>query len=226
MNKETKNPRRGKRKPGDVEISPRQRATLDAIRDYWARYKIGPSRGDLARALGLRSASGTDRHIQALIHKRLVEAVPGASRALRVVDAGDVPLIKVNARVSHRKALVDEANRAGWIPECLTTRYSPRPDAFFAIPDESLAKVGVATGDLVAVREAQRAEPNELVVARVNGRVCWGRYARVDRQTVELVPPGRNRGAEARRIDLLDDEFQIEGIVIGTLTTRQLANED
>ena len=58
-------------------------------------------------------------------------------------------------------------------------------------------------------------------MARVNGTVCWGKYTRVDRHTVELVPPGRNRRAEALQVDLLDDEFQIEGIVIGTLATRE-----
>ena len=225
MNKDTKNPSRKMRKAGDLELSPRQKATRDAIRDYWARHKIGPTRIDLASMLGYRSQSGTDRHILALMQRGIVESVPGASRTLRVVDAGDVPLIEARGRVSHRKALVDEAHRTGWIPDCLATRYATRPDFFLVVQDERLDRIGVRTGDFVAVREARRAEPKDVVVARANGTVCWGKYARVDQHTVELVPPGRNRRAEARRIDLLDDKFQIEGIVIGTLATRQIESK-
>ena len=225
MTEESKNPRRKKPNPGDGEISPRQQATLDAIRDHWSRHKFGPSRAELARALGLRSQSGTDRHIQALIHRGKIEVMPGKSRALRAVESGDVPLIEVKGWVNHGKALVDETNRVGWIPNCLAVRFSPRPDFFFTIQDGRLNRIGVGSGDLVAILDAWRAEPRDLVVARVNGTVCWGKYARVDQHTVELVPPGRNRRAEARRIDLLDDKFQIEGIVIGTLTTRQIESK-
>ena len=225
MDEDTKN-RRGKtREGGDVEISPRQQATLDAIREYWARHRIGPSRADLAAALGLKSQSGTDRHIQTLLRRGLVESVPGASRSLRAVESGDVPLIEAKGRVSHRKALAEDVHRIGWIPDCLAARFSPRPDYFLVITDEKLCRLGVATGDPVAVRDARRATTRDVVVARVNGAVCWGQYTRVDRHTVELVPPGRNRRAEALRIDLLDDEFEIEGMVIGTLAMRQIASK-
>ena len=173
VDEDTKN-RRGKtREGGDVEISPRQQATLDAIREYWARHRIGPSRADLAAALGLKSQSGTDRHIQTLLRRGLVESVPGASRSLRAVESGDVPLIEAKGRVSHRKALAEDVHRIGWIPDCLAARFSPRPDYFLVITDEKLCRLGVATGDPVAVRDARRATTRDVVVARVNGAVCW-----------------------------------------------------
>ena len=153
MEEERKNRRGRTREGGDFEISPRQQATLDALRDYWARHKIGPSRADLANALGLQSQSGTDRHIQALLRRGLVELVPGASRSLRVVESGEVPLIEAKGRVSHRNALTDDVHRSGWIPDCLAAKFSPRPDFFLVITDEKLCRVGVATGDLVACRK-------------------------------------------------------------------------
>ena len=68
-------------------LTPRQSEILELIRNCIAADGCPPTRAEIARRLGFRSANAAEDHLRALARKGVIELVPGASRGIRLVDA-------------------------------------------------------------------------------------------------------------------------------------------
>ncbi len=67
-------------------LTPRQREVLALIRAHIARTGYPPTRADIARALGFRSANAAEEHLRALARKGAIEIAKGTSRGIRLAD--------------------------------------------------------------------------------------------------------------------------------------------
>ena len=105
--------------------------------------------------------------------------------------------------------------------ETLSQWFSPKPDYFLVMKEPDMDEIA-REGDLVAVREARHGDSGTVIVGRVDGKVRCKRYIRIDRQFVELVPMSADPEQKPIRIDLLEHDFQIDGIVVGTIATRPI----
>lgn len=69
-----------------VKLTARQQQILDLIRSEIARTGFPPTRAEIARALGFKSANAAEDHLRALARKGAIELTAGASRGIRLKD--------------------------------------------------------------------------------------------------------------------------------------------
>jgi repressor LexA len=92
--------------------------------------------------------------------------------------------------------------------------FYPHADYLQRVNGTSMRDVGILNGDLLAVHATEHVENNQIVVARVNNEVTVKRFRRRG-NIVTLLP--ENDEFEPIRVDLREDEFQIEGVYVGVL---------
>ena len=107
------------------ELTPRQRQVLRFIQDAVAENGMPPTRAEIARALGFKSANAAEEHLRALQRKGVLELLPGASRGIQLRDSLreqlGLPLI---GRVAAGKPILAEEN--------IEARYQVDPQALSA----------------------------------------------------------------------------------------------
>ena len=69
-----------------ADLTPRQTQILNFIQEFIEENEIPPTRAEIARALGYKSANSAEEHLRALQRKEAIELIPGASRGIRLVD--------------------------------------------------------------------------------------------------------------------------------------------
>ena len=209
-------------KPRSTAITPRQTQALEIIKESVRKRGIPPSRSELAEAMGLSAAPSVAGHLNALAQRDLIELHPGTYRGIRLVKAGELPICEVIGELAHHERICDESRIKDHVSGYLADGVSPRPDYFLAIQDPERQEIGSRAGGrvAVAVKEARHAESGTVVVARVDGIVQCKRFTRIDRQYVGLAPMSSDTDQQRVRIDLLEHDFQIDGIVVGTIETR------
>ena len=72
------------------QLTPRQKEILHMIQEFIADYGMPPTRADIARELGLKSANAAEEHLRALQKKGVLELADGCA-----VDQTAVAKVKV-----------------------------------------------------------------------------------------------------------------------------------
>src|SRR5690606_38314013 len=70
-----------------AQLTPRQSQILQMIQDFIAESGMPPTRAEIARELGFKSANAAEEHLRALQRKGVLELVPGASRGIQLKDS-------------------------------------------------------------------------------------------------------------------------------------------
>ena len=65
-------------------LTPRQQEILTLIQQHIAHTGFPPTRAEIARQLGFRSANAAEEHLQALARKGMIELSSGTSRGIRL----------------------------------------------------------------------------------------------------------------------------------------------
>src|SRR3546814_5454507 len=73
-----------------VKLTERQQQILELIRSEIHRTGFPPTRAEIARALGFKSANAAEDHLKALARKGAIELTAGASRGIRLTDVSQV----------------------------------------------------------------------------------------------------------------------------------------
>ncbi|MGA7949034.1 MAG: repressor LexA, partial [Thiobacillaceae bacterium] len=66
------------------DLTPRQQEILQLIRERIETTGMPPTRAELARQLGFRSANAAEEHLKVLARKGVLDLLPGASRGIRL----------------------------------------------------------------------------------------------------------------------------------------------
>ena len=69
------------------ELTPRQKQILEMIQEFISDTGMPPTRAEIARQLGLKSANAAEEHLRALQRKGVLELLPGASRGIQLKDS-------------------------------------------------------------------------------------------------------------------------------------------
>ncbi len=180
-----------------------------------------PSVRELQAALGYRSprsaaeiierliaagylGRGTDRRLQL---RRLPETE--RDHALTV----DVPLV---GTAPCGAPFLAEENVEATIPVSLALARPPHRYFLLRAAGDSMDLAGIHDGDLVLVRRQPVAEPGERVVALIDSEATIKQYQPAG-DVVVLQP--RSRNAKHRPI-VVDQEFEIQGVIVATVTMR------
>jgi repressor LexA len=201
--------------PPMERLTPRQSQVLDVIRSHIEETGYPPTRADIARSLGFRSANAAEEHLKALARKGAIALIPGTSRGLKLLEeptetALGLPII---GRVAAGQPVlaVEHVEDHSAVPPSF---FKPAADFLLRVHGESMRDVGILDGDLLAVAKAETARNGQIVVARVGDEVTVKRYQR-EGQAVRLL--AENPEFSPIEVDLAKQEFAIEGLAVGVL---------
>lgn len=192
------------------DLTPRQQEILQLIRERIETTGMPPTRAELARQLGFRSANAAEEHLKVLARKGVLELLPGASRGIRLADGGGLPVV---GRVAAGSPILaqEHIERRYQIDAAL---FAPRADYLLRVRGMSMKEAGILDGDLLAVHRSAEARTGQVVVARLDDEVTVKRL-RKRGHTVELLP--ENPDFAPIVVDLRRQELVIEGIAVGVI---------
>jgi repressor LexA len=196
------------------DLTPRQTQILRLIQDTISSTGMPPTRKEIARELGFRSPNAAEDHLRALARKGVISLLPGASRGIRLRDTMreqlGLPLI---GRVAAGRPILAEEHieaRLQIDPDV----FQPRPHYLLKVVGMSMKDAGILDGDLVAVHRTPEVRNRQIVVARLENEVTVKRY-RQEGHIAWLLP--ENPDFEPIRVDLKEEQFLIEGVVVGVI---------
>jgi len=173
-----------------------------------------PTRAEIARQLGFKSANAAEEHLRALQRKGVLELLPGASRGIQLKDSlrdqMGLPLIGRVAAGSPILAQEHIEARYKIDPQL----FNPKPHYLLRVHGMSMKDAGILDGDLVAVHRTPEVRSRQIIVARLDDEVTVKRY-RQNGTLVSLLP--ENDEFEPIEVDLREQELVIEGVVVGVI---------
>jgi repressor LexA len=184
------------------------------IQDFIAESGMPPTRAEIARELGFKSANAAEEHLRALQRKGVLELIPGASRGIQLKDSlrEQLGLPLVGRVAAGRPILAEEHIETHYrIDQAL---FNPKPHYLLRVEGMSMKNAGILHGDLVAVHRTPEVRSRQIVVARVEDEVTVKRY-RQEGSLVWLMP--ENEDFEPIRVDLNSQTMVIEGVVVGVI---------
>ncbi len=196
-----------------LDLTSRQEQVLGLIKQYAEETGYPPTRAEIARILGFKSANAAEEHIKALARKGAIEIIPGASRGIRLPDVqSGIPII---GRVAAGNPILAQEHIEDYcnIPHQF---FSPSADYFLRVHGMSMKDAGILDGDLLAVHKTDQVRNGQIVVARIGEEVTVKRFRRIgNRAQIELLP--ENPDFDIIHVDMRDQDFSIEGLSVGVI---------
>jgi repressor LexA len=199
------------------ELTPRQRQIMAFIRNHIRDTGFPPTRAEIARELGFRSANAAEEHLRALAKRGVIELHPGTSRGIRLLEAAqDEFLLPVVGRVAAGSSILAEEHIEDHhlLDPGL---FRPRAHYLLWVRGSSMRDAGILDGDLLAVHRTHEVQNGQIVVARLEDEIIVKRFRRHGRwrHRVQLLP--ENPDFEPILVDLRAQDLVIEGLGVGVL---------
>jgi repressor LexA len=196
------------------QLTPRQSQILEMVQDFIAETGMPPTRAEIARELGFKSANAAEEHLRALQKKGVLELIPGASRGIQLKDSlrDQIGLPLVGQVAAGSPILAEEHIETHYRID--PKLFNPKPHYLLRVHGMSMKNAGILDGDLVAVHRTPEVRSRQIVVARLDDEVTVKRY-RQEGSIVELLP--ENEDFDTIRIDLKEQTMVIEGVVVGVI---------
>lgn len=216
-----------------IKLTARQQEVFDLIKNNIRRTGFPPTRAEIAKGLGFRSANAAEDHLKALAKKGAIILTPGTSRGIRLNPELDDPKpAKTNA--------IDSTNTAPALDNLITlpligrvaagspilaqehiekelpvdpAMFEDKADYLLRVRGESMINIGIYDGDLLAVKKTQSAHNGQIVVARINDEVTVKRFEKGSK-SISLI--AENQNFEPIIVTSQDD-FAIEGLAVGLI---------
>ena len=194
-----------------MKLTSRQEQVLDVIRQYLADTGYPPTRADIARELGFKSANAAEEHLRALARKGAIEMIAGASRGIRLTESTGLPIV---GRVAAGSPILATEHIEDYC-ELSAQFFSPPADFLLRVTGDSMKDVGILDGDLLAVHNTSTARDGQIVIARIEDEVTVKRLQRAGAHTLKLLP--ENSDFDPIEVDLRTTDCSIEGISVGII---------
>jgi len=193
-------------------LTSRQQQVLAVIRQYIDDTGYPPTRADIAKELGFKSANAAEEHLKALARKGAIEMIPGASRGIRLPHNPGIPIV---GRVAAGEPVLAQEHIEDYC-EMPPSLFKPQADFFLRVSGDSMINAGILDGDLLAVHSSSEAKNGDIVVARIDDEVTVKRLRhKAGNQVLELLP--ENPDYDVIQVDLREQVFAIEGLSVGVL---------
>ena len=193
-------------------LTNRQQQIYDLIKEKIQETGMPPTRAEIAKFFGFKSANAAEEHLKALAKKGYIEMLAGTSRGIRLVEElieeEGLPLIgrvAAGEPILAQEHVEDHYKMDG-------TLFHPAADYLLRVNGESMKDIGIMDGDLLAVHQTSDVKNGQVVVARVEDDVTVKRFKR-DGNVVYL--HAENEDFEPIKVDLANQQFTIEGIAVG-----------
>lgn len=154
-----------------------------------------PSRAEVAEALGYAFPSAVSKHVEALVRKGLLEAVPEKKRNVRLTDTGwralnrspsrhGVPLLGAIAAGTPILALEN-------VTEHLSDIQPQAGRIALRVRGDSMIDAGILDGDCAIIQSGGSVEDGQIAAVVVDGEATLKRWRARD-DGVDLVPENSN----------------------------------
>ena len=193
-------------------LTARQSQVLDLVRQHMRETGYPPTRAEIAKTLGFKSANAAEEHLRALARKGVIQIMAGVSRGIRLLAPGGLPLVgrvAAGAPILAAEHVEDHIDIEGSL-------FRPAADFLLRVLGDSMVNAGILHGDLLAVRKTPEVHSGQIVVARINDEVTVKRLRRSPGgRRISLLP--ENDAYAPIDIDPRHDDFAIEGLGVGVL---------
>ncbi|MFC0309112.1 transcriptional repressor LexA [Gallibacterium trehalosifermentans] len=201
-------------------LTARQQEVFDFVKQHLEQTGMPPTRAEIAKELGFRSANAAEEHLKALAKKGVIEIVSGTSRGIRLIgetiedvineEEEGLPLIgKVAAGEPILAAAHIEATY-----QVDVNMFKPKADFLLKVQGMSMKDIGILDGDLLAVHSTKDVRNGQVVVARINDNVTVKRF---ERKGNMLYLHPENSELSPIVVDLSQEDVEIEGIAVGII---------
>lgn len=200
-------------------LTARQQEIFDFVKQHIETTGMPPTRVEIAREIGFKSPNAAEEHLKALARKGYIEMLSGTSRGIRIlVDEEDeaaneeegLPLIGKVAAGTPIEAIEHVESHY----PVNGAMFSPTADYLLRVNGNSMEKIGILDGDLLAVHKTKNVRNGQVVVARIDDEVTVKRLERKG-NLVYLHP--ENDELEAIVVDPSVEYIEIEGIAVGII---------
>jgi repressor LexA len=211
--------------PSPTDLTDRQQAILDFVRERIAADGLPPTWAEIARAFGFRQTRAAQKHLQALEAKGYLTLLPGKARGIRLSPLPQSPLSQPHTPPRNDEVELPILGRvaaglpigadAGVQRHLLLDRrlFSSPPDYLLRVQGDSMRGDGILDGDLVAVHRTSQARNGQTVVARLDDEITIKRL-QLGSDGIRLLP----RNPDYAPIDVAPgQDFAIEGIYCGLI---------
>ena len=198
------------------KLTNRQSEILQLIKDHINNTGMPPTRVEIARQLGFKSANAAEEHLKALARKGAIEIIPGTSRGIRLIgdsiDKPDQGLPLIGQVAAGEPILAEEHIECHYQVD--PNMFKPQADYLLRVSGMSMKDIGIMDGDLLAVHKTQQIRDGQIVVARLDNDVTVKRFERSDAQVI-LHP--ENAEFTPIVVDLEFQSLEIEGLAVGII---------
>ena len=195
-------------------LTPRQAEILDLIKNNIAETGMPPTRAEIAKRLGFKSANAAEEHLKALAKKGFIEIMPGTSRGIRLPHEEEIetglPLI---GQVAAGEPILAQEHVEQYY-QVDPSMFKPAADFLLRVRGDSMKDIGILEGDLLAVHKMQQARNGQVVVARVDDDVTVKRFEQKGK-VIYLHP--ENEDYNPIKVDLSCQSLTIEGLAVGVI---------
>ncbi len=220
-----------------IELKPltkRQQEIFDYIIDRISANGAPPTRIEIADHFGFRSPNAAEDHLKALDKKGHIELRSGTSRGIVISEQARANLQHNNESpefiaIDHNAANITDIAVIGdvaagspifaqeHVQQYISvdqSLFADKADFLLKVRGDSMVNVGIFEQDLLAIKKANKANENQIVVARIDDDVTVKRYQR-NGATISLI--AENDDYDPIEVDLQTQAFAIEGIVVGLI---------
>ena len=195
-----------------TKLTPRQAEVLAFIKSYLDETGYPPTRADIARQLGFKSANASEEHLKALARKGAIEMIPGTSRGIKLPESNGIPTV---GRVAAGSPILAQEHIEDYC-ELSPNFFKPAADYLLTVHGDSMIECGILDGDLLAVHRTQSVNNGDIIVARVEDEVTVKRLqTNRSKHLITLLP--ENADYTPIEVDLRHQNFSIEGLMVGIL---------
>ena len=199
-------------------LTARQQQVFDFVKQHLEQTGMPPTRAEIAKQLGFRSANAAEEHLKALARKGVIEIMSGTSRGIRLIGeveaANDeqegLPLV---GRVAAGEPILAEEHIEAMY-QVDVNMFKPKADFLLKVQGMSMKDIGILDGDLLAVHSTKDVRNGQVVVARIGDNVTVKRF---ERKGNMLYLHPENNELSPIVVDLSQENVEIEGIAVGII---------
>ena len=193
-------------------LTARQTEVLELIKTTMLETGMPPTRAEIARQLGFRSANAAEEHLKALARKGVIEILPGTSRGIKLNipldnDAQEEGLPLIGRVAAGEPILAQEHVESHYKVD--PALFQPHADFLLRVNGMSMKDIGILDGDLLAVHRTTDVHNGQVVVARVDEDVT---VKRLEKRGREVLLHAENDEFAPIKVDLATEHFAIEGM--------------
>ena len=199
-------------------LTARQTEVFELIKATMLETGMPPTRAEIARELGFRSANAAEEHLKALAKKGVIEILPGTSRGIKLTqpledDTPEEEGLPLIGRVAAGEPILAQEHVESHY-KVDPALFKPQADFLLRVNGMSMKDIGILDGDLLAVHRTTDVHNGQVVVARVDEDVTVKRLEKAGRK---VFLHAENEEFSPIEVDLEHESFNIEGLAVGVI---------